>query len=153
MSIYRGYLNRFYLCSDRIDGLYYMAARHLGVNENALAIFYALAGGRPRSQKQLAQELFIPKTTVNTVVKEYIQAGCLRLVPGSRGKEKDVTLTPEGQAYAQRLLQPVYLAEEQAMARTLERFSPDFLLAVEELTEQFRLSFQEHIFSSGAKEP
>ena len=75
MEHYREYLDRFYVCSNRMDGLYYLAARHLGVNENTFSLLYSLADGRPRSQKQLSEELLIPKTTVNTMVKECIQAG------------------------------------------------------------------------------
>ena len=153
MEHYREYLDRFYVCSNRLDGLYYLAARHLGVNENTFSLLYSLADGRPRSQKQLSEELLIPKTTVNTVVKECIQAGYFQLVPAARGKEKEVTLTEQGRAYAQRILQPIYNAEEQAMARTLEQFSPDFLLAVEALTEQLCRSFQENILNLDRKEP
>ena len=100
MEHYREYLDRFYVCSNRMDGLYYLAARHLGVNENTFSLLYSLADGRPRSQKQLSEELLIPKTTVNTVVKECIQAGYFQLVPAARGKEKEVTLTEQGRAYA-----------------------------------------------------
>ena len=39
------------------------------------------------------------------------------------------------------------------MARTLEQFSPDFLLAVEALTEQLCRSFQENILNLDRKEP
>ena len=60
-------------------------------------------------------------------------------------------LEEQGRAYARRILQPIYDAEEQAMARTLEQFSPDFLLAVEALTEQLCRSFHEHILDR--KEP
>ena len=151
MERYRDYLDRFYVCSNRVDGLYYLAARRLGVNGNTFSLLYSLDDGRPRSQKQLSEELLIPKTTVNTVVKECIQAGYLQLVPGGHGKEKEITLTEQGRAYARRILQPIYDAEEQAMARTLEQFSPDFLLAVEALTEQLCRSFHEHILDR--KEP
>ena len=147
----RDYLNRFYLCTNRMDGLYYLAARKMGVNENTFSLLYTLGDGIPRSQKRLSEELLIPKTTVNTVVKECIQAGYFQLVPAARGKEKEVALTEQGRAYAQRILQPIYNAEEQAMARTLEQFSPDFLLAVEALTEQLCRSFHEHILDR--KEP
>ena len=46
---------------NRIDGLYYQAARKLGVKSNTLAIFYALDDGQSHSQKQLCEEWLIPK--------------------------------------------------------------------------------------------
>ena len=86
MGSVRDYLNRFYLSTNRMDGLYYLAARQLGVNENMFALLYTLDNGPPQSQKQLSLELVIPKTTVNTVGKEGIQAGYFRSVPAGHGR-------------------------------------------------------------------
>ncbi len=142
----RELVDRFYICCNKIDGLYYLAARKLGVKENALVLLYLLYDGRARSQKQLAQELLIPKTTINTIVKEYMDAGYLTLVPIEHSREKGISLTPEGLAYARKTIQPVYDAEEAAMARTLEEFSPDFMRAIEALTQNMTLEFQREIF-------
>ena len=62
MAESRELLDHFYVCCNKMDGLYYLAARHLGLKENTLALLYTLNDGQPRSQKQLAQELLIPKT-------------------------------------------------------------------------------------------
>ena len=64
----RKLLDHFYVCCNKMDGLYYLAARRLGVKENALVLLYTLNDGQPRSQKQLSEELLIPKTTINTIV-------------------------------------------------------------------------------------
>ena len=142
----RALLDRFYLCTNKMDGLYYLTARRLGVKENAFALLYTLNGEGPRSQKQLSQELLIPKTTVNTIVKEYMDLGYVRLVPSGHSREKEVALTPAGQAYARKVLRSVYQAEEQALKRTLEQFSPQFVEAVEALTEYLIQEFQREIF-------
>ena len=47
----RELLDRFYVCTNKMDGLYYLAARRLGVKENAFALLYALDDGRSHSQK------------------------------------------------------------------------------------------------------
>ena len=54
-------------------------------------------------------------------------------------------LTPAGRAYARGILRPVHEAEEAAMRRTLEEYSPDFLLAVEALTGHLCRTFRDHI--------
>ena len=87
MESSRSFLDRFYVCCNKIDGLYYLAARRLGVKENALSLLYTLDNGPPCSQKQLAEELLIPKTTINTIVKEYTDAGYLSLVPSGHSRE------------------------------------------------------------------
>ena len=152
MDCDRELLDRFYLCTNKMDGLYYLAARRLGVKENAFALLYALSDGKPRSQKELAEELLIPKTTVNTIVREYVQAGYARLVPGARGKEREVVLTQAGRDYALPILRPLYAAEERAMARTLERFSPEFLLAVEAMTDYLDQAIREEILEDEKEE-
>ena len=75
---------------NRIDGAYYFCAKHMGVKENTLALLFALDDGKPHSQTQIAREWLIPKTTVNTVVKELTQAGYITLVGTERSREKDL---------------------------------------------------------------
>ena len=148
----RGLLDRFYVCTNQMDGLYYLAARRLGVKENAFALLYALDDGRSHSQKQLSEELLIPKTTINTIVKEYLDLGYLVLIPSAHSREKEIALTTAGREYAQRVLQPVYRAEERALTRTLERFSPQFVDAVEALTQALTQEFYQEIFQSKESE-
>ena len=143
MESSRSFLDRFYVCCNKIDGLYYLAARRLGVKENALSLLYTLDNGPPCSQKQLAEELLIPKTTINTIVKEYTDAGYLSLVPSGHSREKNITLTAAGRAYAQKVLRPIYQAEERAISR---EYSSEFVKAVEVLTRNMAEEFQREIF-------
>ena len=142
----RKLLDHFYVCCNKMDGLYYLAARRLGVKENALVLLYTLNDGQPRSQKQLSEELLIPKTTINTIVKEYMDAGYVTLVPANHSREKNIALTPAGAAYAQEILEPVYRAEKEAMEQTLAEFSPEFMNAIEALTRNMAQAFQRTIF-------
>ena len=142
----RKLLDHFYVCCNKMDGLYYLAARRLGVKENALVLLYTLNDGQPRSQKQLSEELLIPKTTNNTIVKEYMDAGYVTLVPANHSREKNIALTPAGAAYAQEILEPVYRAEKEAMEQTLAEFSPEFMNAIEALTQNMAQAFQRTIF-------
>ena len=66
-------------CMNRIDGLYYMASRKLGVKDNTLLLFYVLNDGKVHSQKEICEEWLIPRTTINTVVKEAVNKGYVRL--------------------------------------------------------------------------
>ena len=132
MEHYREYLDRFYVCSNRMDGLYYLAARHLGVNENTFSLLYSLADGRPRSQKQLSEELLIPKTTVNTLTKDLVANGYASLC-GDR-REKRIELTASGLAFAEDALGKLYLAELGAMENTLAAYPAAFVDALEKYT-------------------
>lgn len=62
--------------------------RKLGVKGNALALLYALNDGRAHSQKQISEDWLIPKTTINTIVKEFTDIGYVTLLAGEHTKEK-----------------------------------------------------------------
>ena len=51
----RKYIDRMNLCMNQIDGLYYMAARKLGIKDNTLALFYVLNDGNPIPRKKSAR--------------------------------------------------------------------------------------------------
>ena len=58
---------------NQIDELYYKILRTLGIKGNAFVLFYAIADGKPYSQKRICDEWAVPRTTINTIVQEYIQ--------------------------------------------------------------------------------
>ena len=118
---------RLILATTRMDGAYYYFARHSGIPENLLALFYALADGKPHSQKEICQDWLIPKTTINTVVKEQVAAG--------EGREKIICLTEAGRAYAEKAISALCAAERAAAERTIARHGAGFVAAVEDFTE------------------
>ncbi|HJD22992.1 MAG TPA: MarR family transcriptional regulator, partial [Firmicutes bacterium] len=92
---------RLMVAINKIDGSYYLCARKLGVKENTLALLYALGDGLPHSQKQISEDWLIPKTTINTIVKELADAGYLSLLATEDSREKTIRLTESGNDYAQ----------------------------------------------------
>lgn len=133
-------------CMNRIDGLYYMASRKLGVKDNTLLLFYVLNEGKVHSQKEICEEWLIPRTTINTVVKEAVNKGYVRLEHSDHTREKTIMLTEAGKTYADRLLQKVFAAEEQALERTLQEFSPELLKGLEAFTNCMQEEFEKELF-------
>lgn len=131
---------------NRIDGLYYMASRKLGVKDNTLLLFYVLNDGKVHSQKEICEEWLIPRTTINTVVKEAVNKGYVRLEHSDHTREKTIMLTEAGKTYADRLLQKVFAAEEQALERTLQEFSPELLKGLEAFTNCMQEEFEKELF-------
>lgn len=138
---YRTELRRFFTALNKIDGLYGLFAKRLGTNGNHLALFYALDDGKPHSQKQICDEWLIPRTTINTIVREYVEKGYIALLHTDHSREKRILLTDSGRKYAQQLLQKIYNAEESAMADTITAFDNGFIAAV----EQFADSLQHYV--------
>lgn len=117
---------------NKMDGAYYFCGKKLGIKENTLTIIYALEDGHPHSQKQISEEWLIPKTTINTTVKEMMQEGLITFLPG--GKEKAIMLTEQGRQYVRSVLRDINRAEQQALARTLQRYPAEFVDAFEFLS-------------------
>ena len=69
MGEHRKYIDRINLCMNQIDGLYYMAARKMGIKDNTLILFYVLNDRKPHTQKEICEEWLIPRTTINTIVR------------------------------------------------------------------------------------
>lgn len=127
MEEYREQIRLLTVAMNRVDGLYYQVARKLGIKDNTLALLYALDDGKPHSQKQICQEWLIPKTTVNTIVREMEREGYLVLEVEEHTREKLLRLTAEGEAYAKSLLFRIYEMEELAMREMTENHSLDFV--------------------------
>lgn len=96
MGEHRKYIDRINLCMNQIDGLYYMAARKLGIKDNTLILFYVLNDRKPHTQKEICEEWLIPRTTINTIVRENVKEGRIRLENAGHKKEKQIFLTEKG---------------------------------------------------------
>ena len=74
----------------------------------------ALNDGKRHTQRQICDEWYFPRSTVNTLIKECEGEGYLTLhrVEGER-REMEIRLTERGKAFAERVLAPVYGAEEE----------------------------------------
>ena len=64
------------------------------------------------TQKSISQMWFIPKQTVNTILKEFSANGYIELLTDKEDKRnKLVILTPEGNAYAGKIVEALHKRE------------------------------------------
>lgn len=129
MYNYDKVIRRLMTATNKIDGAYYFLARKLNIKENTLALLYALDDGKAHSQKQISDEWLIPKTTINTTVKELINSGYIELLPEEHTREKTIKLTESGKIYTNKILKTVYEAENQALIKTVNKFGTEFIEA------------------------
>lgn len=144
MNELRRKVRRFSMALNRIDGLYERLSSKFGYKANMLWLLYSLDDGEAKSQKQICEEWWFRPTTLNTIVKECEAEGYVTLehIPGTR-REMSVKLTESGKAYAHAILNPLYSAEEQALANTpdADRLI-ELLEAVQaQLSEKFQAVF------------
>ena len=138
-------IRRLMLANTRIDGAYYLFSRNMGIKENILTLLYALDDGEPHTQKQICGDWLIPKTTINTNIKELTDAGYLQLYPGEGTREKTISLTSKGKAYTKKIMKRVYEAEQAAMEKTLRSFSSEFVEAMDFFADCLCEEFQKRM--------
>lgn len=146
MTIEREAIRRIMISINKIDELYERVQRKAGAKGNTVWVLYALDDGKPHSQKQIYEEWLIPKTTLNTIVKELESDGFVRMeiIPGQR-REMNIYLTEAGKKYARQVLDSFYQAEEEAFgqienARMLSYELENFCKKLEEAFD--RLDFK-----------
>lgn len=135
MNINQENARRLFLAISRIDGVYYLLGKNSGVKENVLVLLYALADGKPKTQKQISEDWMIPKTTINSATKECVGAGYVAFTAAQDGREKLLSLTESGKTYAEKVLKPVMRAETAAMEKAIKLFSDKFIEATEGYAE------------------
>ncbi len=129
-------MRRIAIAINSMDGAYELISRKIGVKENTMILLYALDDGRPHTQKEICEEWLIPKTTLNTIVKECVKSGYLVLQTGRR--EKEIRLTEQGKAYAASVLSQVYELERRAADEMQERALNELVCGLEKLAHALR---------------
>lgn len=130
-------IRRFMIAFNKIDDLYLKAVKRMGVKSGRFVLFYAIADGRVYSQKQICDDWSLPRTTLNSIVRDCVRDGLVRLVPRGN-KEKDILLTDEGRALVERIFSPLFAAEAKAMKPFL---ASGILPTMESMAKRFQESF------------
>ena len=122
----RMFFYEFGKCLYGVDGFYAEYAKKFDVKENLLWILYALNDGKQHSQKEICDSWDLPRSTVNTIMKELENGGYVSLsqIKGEK-RELSVSLTDNGQKYAEELLAELYEIEK----RVYTLFAESDLLA------------------------
>ena len=128
MKLVRKQIAQLMTALNRINCCYTVCAQSADLKENELMILYALADGVPYSQKQICDEWGIPRTTMNTIIKDWKARGLVQLepIPGKR-REMNILLTDAGQKLADSVLDKIIEMENAAMQETVDEFSPEFI--------------------------
>ncbi|HJJ04406.1 MAG TPA: MarR family transcriptional regulator [Clostridiaceae bacterium] len=135
MSKEKDLMKRLISDTAKMDGLYYLWGKNTGVSENMLTLMYALNDDKMHTQKQICEQFSIPKTTINTIVKELIEKGLIVFTNGENLKEKNLALTEKGKIYAEEIIGELEEIEKIALKKTLEKYSIEFIETFEYLLE------------------
>ena len=97
----------------KIDRFYAEYAKRFDVKANLLWILYALNDLKVHSQKEVCETWDLPRSTVNTIMKELESNGYdeLKKIKGEK-RELEVQLTKKGVDYSSKLLSELYEIEK-----------------------------------------
>ena len=135
MNDYREEVYRLMLTINRCTGVYYEIAKKMGVKENTLLLLDILSDKRQHSQKQICDDWHMPKTTLNTIIKECVSSGHVVLLTQRKSKEKLIALTDSGQIFADEITQKMKEAVQRYMEKIKKEYSTDFILVFEKYVE------------------
>ena len=94
-----------------------------------------LSDKRQHSQKQICDDWHMPKTTLNTIIKECVSSGQVVLLTQRKSKEKLIALTDSGQIFADEITQKMKEAVQRSMEKIKKEYSTDFILVFEKYVE------------------
>ena len=95
-----------------VDSFYDEFAKQSNVSSALLWVLYALNDGNSHTQIEISNDWELPKTTVNTVIKEIQKNGYVDLIPiKGRRREMSIVLTESGKNYADSILSDLYKKE------------------------------------------
>ena len=135
---------RLVLAICKANEVYYRCEQEKRISDTELCVLYALDDNIPHSQKAIAEEWLIPKTTVNSIVKRWEKAGYINQTPvaGTR-REKHICLTDSGRVFAADFLKFIYKAEDAALQKTIDKYSTEFIEALEYFNDMIEKEFSE----------
>lgn len=121
-----------------VDSFYDEFAKQSNVSSALLWVLYALNDAQPHTQIEVSTEWELPKTTVNTVIKELQQNGYVELIPikGKR-REMSIALTEAGKEYADSILSDLY-KKEAAVYGTLTPEEREVIAVLEKIAERLK---------------
>jgi len=95
-----------------VDSFYDEFAKQSNVSTALLWVLYALNDGKPHTQIEISNDWELPKTTVNTVIKDIQKEGYIELIP-IKGKRREmyIVLTESGKEFADQVLSDLYRKE------------------------------------------
>lgn len=142
----RDKIDLIYSSVNGIDRIYQKWAKSQNVGYYDMLLYYALMeiDNQGMTQVQFYKELDIPKTTVNSIVKNQLKQGYIYFeVNPKNKKEKLIYLSESGLEYAKKLILPLFEIEEHAASliddQEVEMFSKILSTYAQGLLEKMEL--------------
>lgn len=100
---HREMMARLNAALNHVDASYAAIGKRYGLTFNALMMVYLIVGSKCVTQKQLCDALHLPKSTVHSILREWLEADYVQLREGGNKKEKLIAITTTGGTFFERI--------------------------------------------------
>ena len=112
---YRETMFRLNTALNKIDLAYESIAKRHGLTFNSLMVIYLINNAKDITQKQICEELHLPKSTVHSILLDFIKQDYTNLIEGNNKKEKRIVITQAGYKYFGKILEETYSVEKNVL--------------------------------------
>ena len=133
-------LNSLY---KEVDAAYMRIAAENGLSFNALMMLYLVQEDEKLTQKKVCGELYLPKSSVHSILADLRKRGLLMLTGGDNKKEKYIIASPEGQTLIRKIVEETDRIESGALLAVSEREMTGFLKTADKLAEHMTRQTEE----------
>ncbi|MEG0328721.1 MAG: MarR family transcriptional regulator, partial [Erysipelothrix sp.] len=124
------------------NALYQDISTYFGLSNSSLLVLTALSTKQPYTQKQLSEQLFLPKQTIHSSINSLVKSGILIVkLSDNNNKAKEIYLTDKGEKFVDETVRALYEAEKKAS----ERLTDKEMEILFELTKKHLVYVQEEI--------
>lgn len=113
-------INKIYDAVKKVNRAYEIWAAKHGLTLYEMQIYYVIVenGGGAITQKDLCTQLDAPKTSINSIIKKQLKTNRIEMSVNPLNKrEKVITLTKEGEKFANNLVLPLFEYENEIVSK------------------------------------
>ena len=117
-------INKIYDAVKKVNRAYEIWAAKHGLTLYEMQIYYVIVenGGGAITQKDLCTQLDAPKTSINSIIKKQFKTNRIEMSVNPLNKrEKVITLTKEGEKFANNLVLPLFEYENEIVSKIDEK--------------------------------
>lgn len=124
--------------NKQINSIYEEYAKSVGLSYTSLYTLHMIALTENCTQKFIADQMFLPKQTINSIITAFHRQGLIELKEMAEDKRhKTLHLTEEGKKFAKQIFPQVEAAEQNSMAQFDEGERDAFLKLMDKYVTSF----------------
>ena len=124
--------------NKQINSIYEEYAKSVGLSYTSLYTLHMIALTENCTQKIIADQMFLPKQTINSIITAFHRQGLIELKEMAEDKRhKTLHLTEEGKKFAKQIFPQVEAAEQNSMAQFDEGERDAFLKLMDKYVTSF----------------